>query len=70
MNELVNMIVQKTGIPAATAQTIVNMVVDYLKKKLPGPVGAQIDGFLSNDANVKNAEGMLGKASSLFGKKK
>jgi hypothetical protein len=40
MTELVNMIVSKTGIPAATAQTIVNMVIDFLKKKLPAPVGA------------------------------
>ncbi len=38
MNELVNLIVKKTGIPAATAQTIVNIVLDFLKKKLPAPV--------------------------------
>ncbi len=70
MNELVNMIVDKTHIPAATAQTIVKIVVDFLKKKLPAPVAGQIDGLLSNDANVKNAEGLLGKAGSLLGKKK
>jgi hypothetical protein len=46
------------------------MVVDFLKKKLPAPVAGQIDGLLSNNANVKNAEGLLSKASSLFGKKK
>jgi hypothetical protein len=46
------------------------MVVDFLKKKLPAPVAGQIDGLLSNNANVKNAEGLVGKASSLFGKKK
>ena len=70
MNELVNQIVKKTGIPAATAQIIVKMVVDYLKKKLPAPVGAQIDGFLSNDANVQQAEGVIGTIASKFGKKK
>jgi hypothetical protein len=70
MNELVNMIVTKTGIPQATAQTIVNMVVDFLKKKLPAPVGAQIDGLLNNQGTVQQAEGILGKVSSLFGKKK
>ena len=66
MNELVNLIVKKTGIPAATAQTIVNLVVDYLKKKLPAPIASQIDGLLSGDGNVQNAENMLG---GLFGKK-
>jgi hypothetical protein len=66
MNELVNLIVKKTGIPAATAQTVVNMVVDYLKQKLPAPVAGQIDGLLSGSGNVQNAGNVLG---GLFGKK-
>jgi len=70
MNELVSLIVKKTGIPQGTAQTIVQMVVDFLKKKLPVPIGAQIDGLLKNDAAVKQAEGMLGNLTSKFGKKK
>ena len=70
MNELVNMIVKKTGIPAATAQNIVNIVLDFLKKKLPAPIAGQIDGVLASDDNVKKAEGMLGNVSSIFGKKK
>ena len=48
MNELVNLIVTKTGISAAAAQAVVNIVVDYLKKKLPAPVGAQIDALLKD----------------------
>ena len=70
MNELVNLIVKKTGIPAATAQTIVKIVLDFLKKKLPAPVGVQIDGLLSNKAAVKTAENVLGNLSSRLGKKK
>ncbi len=70
MNELVNLIVKKTGIPQATAQTIVKIVVDYLKKKLPGPIGAQIDGLLSNDAAVQKAEAMIGGLLSKPKKKK
>lgn len=70
MNELVNLIVKKTGIPAATAQTIVGIVVDFLKKKLPAPIGAQIDGLLSNDAAVQQAEGVLGGLASKLGAKK
>ena len=42
-------------------------VRDYLKKKLPAAVGPQIDVLLSNDANVKAAENIVG---GLFGKKK
>jgi len=70
LNELVNLIVKKTGIPAATAQTIVKMVIDYIKKKLPSPVGAQIDGLLSNTAAIKKAENVLGNLASQIGKKK
>jgi hypothetical protein len=70
MNELVDLVVKKTGIPAATAQTVVNTVLDFLKKKLPAPVASQIDGLMSNSDNVKKAEGMLGNVSSMFGKKK
>ncbi len=70
MNELVSLIVKKTGVPEATAQTIVNMVVDFLKKKLPAPVGAQIDGLLSNQGAMQQAEGMLGGLASKMGKKK
>jgi nucleoid DNA-binding protein len=70
MDELVNLIVKKTGVPAATAQTIVKMVIDFIKKKLPSPVGAQIDGLMSNAAGVKTAENVLGNLTSKFGKKK
>ncbi len=70
MNELVDLVVKKTGIPAATAQTVVNTVLDFLKKKLPAPVASQIDGLMSNSDNVKKAEDMLGNVSSMFGKKK
>jgi nucleoid DNA-binding protein len=70
MNELVDMIVKKTGIPAATAQTVVNMVIDFLKKKLPAPVAGQIDGLLKNEGSMKTAENMLGGLSAQFGKKK
>ncbi len=70
MNELVDLIVKKTGIPAATAQIVVNLVVDYLKKKLPAPIGAQVDGLLKNDSAIKQGENLMGNLASKFGKKK
>jgi hypothetical protein len=66
MNELANLIVQKTGIPQATALTIVSLMTDYLKKKIPA-AAPEIDMLLSNDANVQAAENMV---SGLFSKKK
>jgi hypothetical protein len=70
MNELVNLIVKKTGIPVATAQTIVKIVINYLKKKLPAPIGTKIDLILANDAAVKKAENVLGSLASNLKKKK
>ena len=70
MNELVNLIVKKTGIPAATAQIIVNLVLNYLKKILPAPVGAQIDGLLGGSAAMNVAGSVLGGLVKKAGKKK
>ena len=60
MDELVDLIVKKTGIPAATATTIVNIVLNYATKKLPGPIGTELTALLSNDAVVSEAESLIG----------
>ena len=69
MDELVNLIVKKTGIPQATAQQVVGVVMDFLKKKLPAGVSSQLDGLLSSDSNVQQAEEMIGGLMSKLGKK-
>ena len=47
--------VKKAGIPAATAKTIIALVVNYLKKKLPGSACAQIDKLLEKSGTVETA---------------
>jgi hypothetical protein len=47
MNELIDIIVQKTGISQENAQKAVQVTVDFLKSKLPAPIAAQVDSFLS-----------------------
>ena len=69
MNELVNLIVKKTGIPAATATTIVALVIDFIAKKLPGPIGSEVKLLLSNDAVVSEAETLIGDLASSLEKK-
>ena len=59
MEELVSLVVKKTGLPKATAQNVVNIVLDFLKKKLPPAVGSTIDGFLSGKGQVASAADML-----------
>ena len=47
MKELINTIVQKTGISQEDAQKTVQVMVGFLKTKMPGPFAAQLDSFLS-----------------------
>ncbi len=66
MEELVDLVVKKTGLPKETAQNVVKIVLDFLKKKLPPAAGTAIDGFLSG-GQVAAAADMLG---GLLNKKK
>lgn len=64
MDELVALVVKKTGLPEETARKTVKIVVGYLKDKLPAPIAGQIDNALEGgglgDA-AKSLGGMFGK---------
>jgi hypothetical protein len=48
MNEqVINLIVKKTGISQENAQKAVLVVFDFLKTKLPAPIASQVDSFLN-----------------------
>ncbi len=64
MDELVNAVSQKTGLPKDQAQKAAQAVVDYLKSKLPAPVASQIDNVLKGQNVGDVAKGMGG----MFGK--
>ena len=66
MDELVKLVTKKTGIPEAQAKQAVEIVIGYLKKKLPAPVASQIDGILGGGASqaadvAKGLGGLLKK---------
>ena len=60
MEELVSLVMKKTGLPKETAQNVVKIVLDFLKKKLPPAVGMTIDSFLGNKGQVAAATDLLG----------
>ncbi|WP_322816734.1 DUF2267 domain-containing protein [Chloroflexus sp.] len=69
---LVELIREKTGISAEQAQQAVDVVVGFLKEKLPEPIAAQVDQLLKGDVSaltdqIDAAKTMLG---NLFGGKK
>ncbi len=65
MDEIINRVAEKTGLPADKARSAVDAVLGFLKEKLPGPIGSQIDSVISGggnpvDAIKKGLGGLLG----------
>lgn len=46
-DQVINLIVKKTGISQENAQKAVLVVFDFLKTKLPAPIATQVDTFLN-----------------------
>lgn len=61
MDELVNMVAQRTGIPADKARMAVETVLGHLKEKLPAPIASQIDAALGGGGG--GLGGILGGTS-------
>jgi len=73
MNELINLIVQKTGISQENAQKAAQTVIDFLKTKLPAPVASQMDAVLAGDMSGvagQAGEMLKGKLGGAFGGQK
>jgi hypothetical protein len=70
MDEVIQRLIEKTGLPEDKARMAVDTVVNFLKEKLPGPVAAQIDGLIAGDSGMSgNAGEMAAGLGGLFGKK-
>jgi hypothetical protein len=73
MNELINLIVQKTGISQENAQKAAQTAVDFLKSKLPAPVAGQVDAVLAGDMSGiagQAGEMLKGKVGGALGEQK
>ncbi len=69
MNEIVQQIVQRVGIPEDKARMAAQVVIEHLKGKLPAPVSSQLDSFLSGSG--EGSSDRLGSAiSGMMGGKK
>ena len=73
MNELINLIVQKTGISQENAQKAAQTAIDFLKSKLPAPIASQVDAVLAGDMSGlagQAGEMLKGKLGGAFGEQK
>jgi len=69
MDELVKIIVEKTGLSEEVARNVVLTVIEYLDGKLPAPLGGNLQGFLDNDQAVDTIENLAKGLGSLFANK-
>ena len=74
MDELINIVVQKTGLSPEDARKAVEAVVNALKSKLPGPIASHLDGLVaggvSGEASMLAGEAeaaVMGKLGGMFG---
>ena len=74
MDELVNLVVQKTGISQDDARKAVEVIVSELKSKLPAPIASHLDAFLAggmsggmNTLASDAGEMLKGTLGGLFG---
>lgn len=65
MDELVQLVVKKTGISADAARQAITTVLEFLKKKLPAPIASQIDSVLGDGGPTA---GLAKGLSDLIGK--
>ncbi len=66
MEQLINMLVEQTGISEEAAQQAVQVVISYIQERLPGPVADQIDGLLSG-ADDSQGEDIGGTLKGMLG---
>jgi hypothetical protein len=69
MDELIKLVVQKTGISEAMAKSAVETVIGYLKKQLPAPIAGQIDNVLGGAGSLGGLGDVAQGLGGLLGKK-
>ncbi len=50
MEELVQLVATKTGLPPAQSRQAVAAVLDFLKQKLPAPLAGQVEAMLQGES--------------------
>jgi len=65
MNELIQRVIERTGLPEDKAMMAADTVLGFLKERLPGPVGAQIDNLMNSGGNGGTGAGLAEKAAGM-----
>jgi hypothetical protein len=65
MNELVKKVTDRVGISEDQAQKAVDIVVSFLKEKLPAPISGQLDSLLGQGGSAADTVKGLGSKLGL-----
>lgn len=66
VQDLINQIVEKAGVPADKAQQVLSVVAGFVKQKFP-MVGGQIDSVLGTGGAVQSGDGDKADGDNLLG---
>lgn len=70
MNEMIQRLIEKTGLSEEQASAAATTVLGFLKEKLPGPVASQIDSLMAGGGGIgEKLGGLGGSIGGMFGKK-
>lgn len=78
MEELLNKVAEKTGLPLDKAQGAIDAVMEFLKEKLPAPIAGQIENLMAGGGDALGGVtdklgdvtgGLTDKLGDMFGKK-
>jgi uncharacterized protein (DUF2267 family) len=69
MDELIKTVTAKAGISESQAKSAVETVVSFIKDKMPGGIGGQVESFLTGNASTVGniIDTVKDKASGLLG---
>ena len=67
MDELVQLVSQKTGLSEEMSQQAVEVVLEYLKEKLPAPIAGQLDNILEGSEGFDLGDVASSGLGGLFG---
>ena len=68
MDELVNLVSQKTGLAPEQARSAAEAVLGFLKERLPAPLAGHIDALVSGSGPVNLAD-VANRLGGLFGQR-
>jgi len=70
MDELINVVSEKTGMSQEQSQEAVNAVVGFLKERLPAPLAGMLSSHLGGEQadGAAAGGGLAGEATEILGK--